>query len=134
MRYMKAHRKREWIKRGVKFTDEEFEFIWGVYENIENCMLCSKYFNDSFDKCLDHNHKTGEVRFILCRSCNKIHDRQDNKLGEPFICEEIIDGNPFYSLEKTEYGVRIYRKRFSKRKWTLEQVIKIRNELFNTLD
>ena len=121
MNKRKKDLKSKWKNRGVKFTDEEFEFIWGIYENIENCMLCSKHFNDSFDKCLDHNHSTGEVRYILCRSCNVSYDtpaKCNNKLGQKHIIEY-----------HDNYKIQIH---FPKRKYTLEDVIKMRDELLSS--
>jgi len=130
---LKKNAKSRWKNEfKINFTDEEFEFIWGVYENIDKCMLCSNEFKNSFDKCLDHNHYTGEVRYILCRNCNFGYDRKENtnnKLGEKNISETTIKGNEFYVIQKKKNGKRLFYKYFSKNKYTLNQVIAIRNEL-----
>jgi len=35
------------------------------------CGICGKTIEpNSSDACLDHNHKTGEIRGVLCRACN----------------------------------------------------------------
>ena len=39
----------------------------GLYDKANNvCQVCSS----SKDLCIDHNHKTGTVRGILCKCCN----------------------------------------------------------------
>lgn len=35
-----------------------------------SCGICDKEFNQADKVCLDHDHKTGEIRGILCFSCN----------------------------------------------------------------
>lgn len=119
----------------INFTDEEFEFIWGVYQNIEECMKCSKHFKDRFDKCLDHNHDTGEIRYILCRCCNSNTDVRNNiernKLGETNITIEVNQGI-FYRFEKKINKHKIV-KRFSTNKYTLEEVIEIKNKLIKNI-
>jgi hypothetical protein len=132
MNRKKSKTKYRWKSLGINFLDEEFEFIYGVYENIDNCMLCSNEFKNSFDKCLDHNHSTGEVRYILCRNCNFGYDRKENtnnKLGEKNISETTIKGNEFYVIQKKKNGKRLFNKYFNKNKYSLNEVIKIRDEL-----
>jgi len=124
----KAVKKNYWKRRNIKFTDEEFEFIWGVYKNIDECMLCSKHLI-GFDKCLDHNHSTGGIRYILCQTCNKGYDRKvnsNNKLKEKYIYEVTNGGIDYYQIQ-----INKKRKCLSKKKYTLDQVIEIRDKLLN---
>lgn len=74
----KSTTKYQWKKQGIKFTEEEFEYIYSEYIIATNCDLCDKPFKNTRDRHLDHNHETGEIRNIVCRSCNG--RRADNKI------------------------------------------------------
>ena len=41
-----------------------------VKQQDNKCYICSAEFKDRSDTRVDHNHKTGEVRKILCHNCN----------------------------------------------------------------
>ena len=65
---LKSHRISKWKQRGVKCDD--FDKLYELYLNTNNCDVCKKEFENTYDRCLDHNHTTGEFRQILCRRCN----------------------------------------------------------------
>ena len=55
------------IMRMKKFNLTEEE----LYElmEINNCEICNVIVSGK-DKCIDHDHQTGDVRGILCSNCN----------------------------------------------------------------
>ena len=69
---MRDRRISKWKNRGIKC--ESFSFIYDViYTWWDNCDVCGckiKHGRTGTYKCLDHNHKTGEIRGIVCVGCN----------------------------------------------------------------
>ena len=64
-----CHKERELIKKyGVCFT----WYANKLEEQDNSCAICNKHVvSKHADKmCVDHNHKTNEVRGILCSNCN----------------------------------------------------------------
>jgi len=74
----KAQTKYQWKRQGMIFTLENFEYIYEEYIYSTNCNICENKFKTVKDRNLDHNHDTGEIRDIICRSCNQ--KRKDNKM------------------------------------------------------
>tara|TARA_R110000796_G_scaffold5_5_gene40 strand:+ start:6586 stop:6993 length:408 start_codon:yes stop_codon:yes gene_type:complete len=67
----KYQRIQTWKKRGIICED------WDIlYDRFINCNKCEKCDNDlvsgnsKYGRTLDHDHLTGNIRNILCRSCN----------------------------------------------------------------
>ena len=71
-----------WKRRGTigdlpKFYDER-------YLPATNCEVCHKEFKSTRDKNMDHDHDSGEIRWVLCTSCNcrdywkKVLERKNN--------------------------------------------------------
>jgi hypothetical protein len=57
-------------KDGIEMSPERFETM--LEEQRFSCAICFDPLNISKGKYgLDHNHKTGEARGILCPTCNK---------------------------------------------------------------
>lgn len=50
------------------------------------CPLCNKWYKDL---AIDHNHETGEVRGLLCISCNRVlgyvENREWLKLAQDYL-------------------------------------------------
>ena len=61
-----------WKSRGLIYDD--YNELYEVYIKTMNCQHCQKEFKNSNDRCMDHDHKTGLFRKIVCRGCN-INDR-----------------------------------------------------------
>tara|TARA_R110000803_G_scaffold171207_1_gene234081 strand:- start:140 stop:517 length:378 start_codon:yes stop_codon:yes gene_type:complete len=57
----------KWRELGVKNVNEK---LYNDYIVTTECESCSNEFISSFDRCLDHDHETGEFRWVICRSCN----------------------------------------------------------------
>ena len=86
-KYHRSRCKAQWKKRGLIFTNEEFDTIYNKYILCSNCELCGKKFLKSNDRQMEHNHKTGEFRNIVCNKCNNNkHDIKGySNTGEKFI-------------------------------------------------
>tara|TARA_R110002012_G_scaffold265573_1_gene448958 strand:+ start:48 stop:410 length:363 start_codon:yes stop_codon:yes gene_type:complete len=59
-----------WKFRGV--IDTDFDLLYDYYIKQTNCMICDIKFKDTRDRHLDHDHITGEVRYICCQKCNNV--------------------------------------------------------------
>ena len=69
---IKSHVISNWKKRGV--INDDFNSLYEYYLNCKNCEECNVELitgnKGSNKKCLDHDHKTGEFRNVLCNRCN----------------------------------------------------------------
>jgi hypothetical protein len=80
--YRKSQRITNWKKSGLKCDD--FNIIYDKYININQCEECNVELIEGMrganKKCLDHDHKTGLYRNIICHTCNVKRGFKD-KLG-----------------------------------------------------
>lgn len=63
------------------------------------CFICGKELNihiNSDYPCVDHSHRTGKIRKILCKNCNTLLGLSDENL-------EVLKRTITY-LEEFEYG------------------------------
>ena len=97
-----------WKKRGLNM--DNFDNIYDRYVNTECCDICKCSFENT-TKCMEHNHKTGEFRGVVCNMCNlnmfdaKISSR--NKSGHKNIT--------YFKRDKVwVYQKRFYGKRYER--------------------
>ena len=55
-----------WRTYGI--TVEDYEEMWDEQDG--SCAICDEEFADHTHGKVDHNHKTGKVRGLLCNKCN----------------------------------------------------------------
>lgn len=56
-------------KSKYRITTEDYNRLLKVQEN--KCGICRKLQPDDYHGlCVDHNHKTGNIRGLLCHNCN----------------------------------------------------------------
>jgi len=62
------------LKRGKELNE------WKAANTPENCPICDRSFRlvASSNRTVDHDHKTGEVRGVLCRNCNGLEGKVYN--------------------------------------------------------
>lgn len=68
----KSITKYSWKRKGLITTKEEFEAIYNKYIYATNCDLCDTQFKNTMERHMEHDHKNGEFRNIVCRSCNML--------------------------------------------------------------
>ena len=55
-------------KRNYGLSHEDWLKIWETQNG--ECAICGEFFDKPSDAQVDHNHKTNEIRGLLCRKCN----------------------------------------------------------------
>lgn len=75
--YKSEVNRRAQLKYRYGMTEEEWDQMLEVQQGL--CAICGKDPGDRL--CVDHDHKTGKVRGLLCRGCNaalgKFYDDPD---------------------------------------------------------
>ena len=57
----------QWKYKGV--ICEDFNKMYEIYINTNNCQWCDNDISEKRE--LEHNHYSGEVRGVVCKSCNQ---------------------------------------------------------------
>ena len=71
--YRRSNQKTSWKAHGMKLCKgETWDGIFDIYSTMEECNGCARPFQPNEKRCLDHNHENGEIRGVLCYSCNKL--------------------------------------------------------------
>ena len=66
----KTRRISNWKIKGI--IDADFDLLYDYLISQTNCDICDIKFKNSLDRQLDHDHTTGEPRYIVCCKCNKM--------------------------------------------------------------
>ena len=82
-KYKEQSAKKDRRKHLKRYGVNEIWYIEKVNEQNGNCAICKqpKYANNSTKSfCIDHDHKTNQLRGLLCNGCNMLlghaHDEQ----------------------------------------------------------
>jgi len=63
---------------------DDYEALYEKWKNTTHCEDCNIELvggnNGANRKCIDHDHKTGAFRNIVCHKCNAKRGREDNKI------------------------------------------------------
>lgn len=90
------------IKRVYGLTKEDYDSL-----NTGACPICLRNFDNTVRPVVDHDHKTGEVRGILCFFCN--HRRVGNH-RDSLLLRRMVE-----YLEKPRLGYLVPPKKRKKR-------------------
>jgi hypothetical protein len=90
-----------WIKKGLL---DDVDMVWDRYCNTEFCDDCRcQLIHEgpicSARKCMDHSHKTGKFRNILCHSCNMDPSRREININN-------VSGHKYIHKKNTKDGIR----------------------------
>lgn len=64
----KSIRIHNWKRKGI--IDTDFDLLHEVYKKQTHCWICGHKYKHTQERCLDHDHETGEIRYICCIVCN----------------------------------------------------------------
>ena len=68
------------LKRNYGITLDEHTQMYEEQNGV--CAICEKPGDGKWKKlCVDHDHKTGKVRQLLCRNCNMILGQVDDNIN-----------------------------------------------------
>jgi hypothetical protein len=114
-----------WKSQGI--IDED---LGAVYDNLikeTNCMICFKEYKNSKDRCLDHDHETGEIRYICCNYCNRHLLRTEGGCIQTKVSKNNTSGhlNIRYDKERDKWAFSKYinKKRIHIRFHTKEEAV-----------
>lgn len=76
------------LQKNYGITIEQFEYMRDQQNGV--CAICSYPEIDGSELSVDHDHQTGKVRKLLCRSCNLMIKRESPillELGAEYLRE-----------------------------------------------
>tara|TARA_R110000787_G_scaffold256533_1_gene361832 strand:- start:177 stop:605 length:429 start_codon:yes stop_codon:yes gene_type:complete len=119
-----------WRWKHYGIISDDWDELYQRYVDTTHCEKCNVELVvgnfGSNKKAIDHDHRTGEVRYICCHRCNMNIEKmtqKNNKLQEKNIA---ITRNGKYCFRQQVYG-----KKYSKNFETLEEAISYRDWIFS---
>ena len=140
-KYHKCNKICDWKRRGLVLrqgeTYEKFYELWKNTEYCQNCQIKLEFSGLAKNgRCLDHCHKTGYFRNILCNGCNHKRidpknrkTRNDNKTGIGNISRRVNGKYVDYCFQKT-----VNKKKHVKYFKNLEDAIGYKKEFMKQFD
>ena len=136
----RSYTKHNWKKSGVLLSEQfkTYDELYDHYLSINNCQECDVSF-DTCKRYLDHDHRTGLFRNVLCNGCNRRRaiDNKNNYMGIKYISMISVTKNDkpadVYRIQFVRKGFKFF-KQIRTNKTTLEDVIKLRNEKLLEID
>jgi len=102
----------KWKHRGLILKEgQTYKDIYSYVMTIKKCEICGINFDDeNVKRCMDHSHRTGFFRQVLCITCNLHYDKttslfKNNKMGHLWIHPWI------YENSGKKYGTFRYRRK-----------------------
>ena len=92
----------DWKRRGLIY--DNYDELYDVYINTMECEHCKTEFTKNNWRCLDHNHKTGLFRKIVCHKCNAMDSyiKYPNGYSKQEYGKEYRQKNKEYRKEKNQ--------------------------------
>lgn len=75
----KNSQRKYWLKKKYNLTLEQYDQM--LADQKDRCKLCLRHrldFKRGYELAVDHCHKTGIVRGLLCYACNKLLGRLED--------------------------------------------------------
>ena len=124
IKYHKSNTIRNWKAYGVIY--DNFDILYQHYIDSKSCEWCGKVFENTFDRCLDHDHQTGAFRLVVCRNCNNSdsyikypngytqEDRKQNQKKYNIVnVDAIREHKKQYAIDNKD-AIRVYQKQYKK--------------------
>ena len=67
-KYKQCQSRTCYLWRKYRMTEDDYDEMWEEQDGC--CAICNEEFANHIEGKVDHNHKTGNVRALLCNKCN----------------------------------------------------------------
>ena len=121
--YHKSLMKDSWKRSGINL--DNFQELYKNYVNATKCEKCEKTFEKRNQRCLDHDHSTGEFRHFLCRACNSkyyVSDYKNNSTGYRNIVLQEVNNSQYFRVG-INHDKKCIVKYFNITKFDIEDVV-----------